>query len=154
MVAMVNQELVYLCQGYCWRFRGGYAVTRIKGRTVFMHNIVYLALWGFTASDGEEIDHIDRNRLNNLDSNLRRVSYSFNRANVGVRKNNTSGFKGVHSVLHHNRLSWEAQVMKDGRRIRKRFEFSEQGKIAAARFVNESYAANFPGVKIPNPEVV
>ena len=47
------------------------------------------------APDGVEVDHADRDGLNNRRSNLRLASRSQNMANIGKPKTNTSGFRGV-----------------------------------------------------------
>ena len=44
---------------------------------------------------GKEIDHIDRNKLNNTRGNLRYVNHSINMANLPLFKNNKSGIPGV-----------------------------------------------------------
>lgn len=44
----------------------------------------------------EEIDHINRNKLDNRKSNLRICNRSINMQNRGVNKNNTSGYKGIY----------------------------------------------------------
>lgn len=44
---------------------------------------------------GHEIDHIDRNRLNNRRSNLRICTHQQNRFNHNLQSNNTSGISGV-----------------------------------------------------------
>jgi len=41
------------------------------------------------------VDHIDKNKLNNLVENLRWVSSSENSRNRSMHKNNTTGYKGV-----------------------------------------------------------
>ena len=41
------------------------------------------------------VDHKDRNKNNNKIENLREANKSLNEANTGIRKNNTSGYKGV-----------------------------------------------------------
>jgi hypothetical protein len=74
--------------------RGHYAVTQdyTKGRqkTIYMHRLL------LNAPRGVEVDHIDRETLNNRRSNLRLASHSENKWNTAARKNNTSGYKGVH----------------------------------------------------------
>lgn len=57
----------------------------------------------------EQGDHADGNRLNNTRINLRKCSAIENLRNVGVRKCNTSGFKGV---------EWHKHAKKWGVRIR------------------------------------
>lgn len=42
-----------------------------------------------------ETDHVNHDKLDNRKSNLRVVTKSQNSFNVGIRKNNTSGYKGV-----------------------------------------------------------
>ena len=44
---------------------------------------------------GFEIDHIDGDKLNNLDSNLRFVTHAQNGKNLKLLKRNKSGYKGV-----------------------------------------------------------
>lgn len=57
-----------------------------------------------------QIDHINRNRLDNRLSNLRAVTSSENMKNCGMSKTNTSGIKGVR--FHMGK--WEAcQSMND-----------------------------------------
>jgi len=43
----------------------------------------------------QQIDHIDRNQMNNRFENLRDVSNSVNQHNTGVSRNNKSGIKGI-----------------------------------------------------------
>lgn len=91
---------------------GGYKQVRFMGRKSSYHRIVF---WLYYRYDPEAIDHIDRDKMNNHPLNLRGASVSENNRNVGVRKNNTSGFKGV--VWMSSVGKWSAKIMKD-RKIR------------------------------------
>lgn len=71
-----------------------------------------------------QIDHIDRNGLNNRRMNIRDGSGRINANNKGKQKNNTSGITGVYK----DEKSWSAQwVDKDGKRHRKRFSINAYG---------------------------
>lgn len=48
------------------------------------------------APNGLEWDHIDRDPLNCQKKNLRAVTHRINMINVGLRKDNTSGYRGIH----------------------------------------------------------
>ena len=61
---------------------------------------------------GQEIDHIDGNRLNNQKSNLRFATSSQNKMNRGARIDCKSGFKGV--SWHKQRNKWTARIMING----------------------------------------
>src|ERR1051325_6552 len=60
-----------------------------KYRTVLMHRLL------MNAKDGQEIDHIDNNGLNNQRANLRFSTREQNMRNRPPNKNNKSGYKGV-----------------------------------------------------------
>ena len=57
-------------------------------------------------SSKEIIDHIDRNGLNNSKKNLRIVDVSINNRNTKIRKDNTSGRKGVCEDQNRFRVFW------------------------------------------------
>lgn len=61
-----------------------------------------------------QIDHVDRDRLNNCDSNLRIATNRQNMANQGLKKSNTSGFKGV--SWHAQAGKWYAQIRINGKK--------------------------------------
>lgn len=80
----------------------------------------------------QEIDHIDRNRLNNQKSNLRLATSSQNKHNVGLRNDNTSGYKGV--CWHKNLSKWLASIYINGRHTHIGLY---KDKVEAAKAYNE-----------------
>ena len=81
----------------------------INNKPYLVHRVVYLHYYGVLP---KTIDHIDGNELNNKISNLRECTVSQNSYNEKIRKNNTSGIKGV-SWVKKTRL-WAAQIKVDG----------------------------------------
>lgn len=71
----------------------GYLQVGYKGRLYLVHRIIFKMVRGYWPS---QIDHIDRNKLNNRPSNLRPVDHRGNATNCSLGKNNTSGIAGVH----------------------------------------------------------
>lgn len=90
---------------WCFALRGdkktGYAVRRTSkedGRKLIpMHRLI------MNAPKGMEVDHINRNTLDNRRSNLRLVTRSENLMNRGLLKSNTSNVKGVSWHKHHQK---------------------------------------------------
>lgn len=108
-----------------------------KGKLTTMHR----ALMG--AKSGEYIDHINGNGLDNRKSNLR-VSKNLNGncQNCGMRRNNTSGYKGV--SLRTKSKKWVSQITaKDKRYILGDYDTAKEAAIAydmAAKLLHGEYA--------------
>lgn len=75
--------------------------------------IIHLS--GQTIPDKHNIDHKDRNKLNNLKDNLRIVTESQNQQNRELQSNNLSGWKGVSWHLYNQK--WQAQIGVNGKPI-------------------------------------
>jgi hypothetical protein len=60
------------------------------------------------------VDHINGNGLDNRRSNLRLCTNAENQHNARLRRDNTSGHKGVN--WNSRDAAWQAQVMVNGRR--------------------------------------
>lgn len=66
------------------------------GKTTYLHRVILARkLERDELLPHEQVDHINRNGLDNRRENLRLVTPSENQHNKGKYKNNTSGYKGV-----------------------------------------------------------
>lgn len=82
----------------------GYRLVCVNYQKYLAHRIIWKMISGKDAPFS--IDHIDGDRLNNRMSNLRAATQSQNGMNCKMRKNNTSGIKGVYWGLG----KWRAQI--------------------------------------------
>ena len=86
----------------------------------------------------ECVDHIDNNRTNNHISNLRWATNKENQQNSNMRKDNTSGIKGIY--FNKGRKKWRAQIKIDGIRIHiGYFDNLEDAKLARVNRANEAF---------------
>ena len=90
-----------------WINSYGYAVrqkriSNNKRKNIYIHHLVLPKIVGF------DIDHINRNKLDNTRLNLRYATRSQNILNMDVKNNNTSGFKGVSWSKQHQK--WRAFI--------------------------------------------
>lgn len=72
----------------------GYKFIRLNNKLYREHRLAWLYVYGEMPS--KEIDHIDGNPSNNSISNLRLSTSSQNKCNTKLRKDSTSGMKGLH----------------------------------------------------------
>ena len=91
--------------------KDGYVVVRFKGQTLYAHRVIYALMNGVFPDS--VIDHIDGNTRNNCITNLRLCSQAQNVRNQKLRKDNTTGAKGVYKKNHTRR--WQAQLMVNGK---------------------------------------
>lgn len=82
----------------------GYVVNKKVG---YLHRFIT------KCSDSDIIDHIDRNRLNNLHENLRLTTQHENSFNNSLHVHNKSGVTGVSYI--EDRGKWLSQIMYDGK---------------------------------------
>lgn len=95
-----------------WCYDGDYAARRYKGGVKAMH----LIMFDGEIPEGMQIDHINRDKLDNRRNNLRIVSRSVNQINK-VMKNNTSGYRGVLRDKRANKWTAVAALNKKKRII-------------------------------------
>ena len=139
--------LVSKCDhAYLMRWSWGYMRTRSNGeyarRTTrdrngkqpLMHDIVARRM----GLRGPQIDHCNGDKLDNRRSNLRAATTSQNKANEGLRRNNTSGFRGV--CWSKSACKWLAYITVKTNRIHLRYHVR---KVDAARAYNRAASRYF-----------
>lgn len=103
LFALIDDDDYPLVAGSTWhRNSHGYPTAKIGQKTKTLHRVL------LTASAGFEIDHINRNKLDNRRANLRFVTRSQNLANRVMK--NTKLYRGI---LHRNQRGkwyWHAQI--------------------------------------------
>lgn len=85
----------------------GYVATDGNGKSTKLHNLI------LNPKVTELIDHINRNKLDNRRSNLRKCTKQQNCFNQGLRCTNTSGFKGV--VFDKRRNAYYSRITHNGK---------------------------------------
>ena len=112
-VALVDDEDFDWLNQWKWCCSHDYANKAVrlsngKYSAITMHRLILLA------HKGQEVDHINGNRLDNRRVNLRFCSRTENQYNKKRQKNNTTGYKGVRK---HRDGKWEAKIRVNGERI-------------------------------------
>lgn len=135
-ICKVDDEDYDWLSKYTWSYKTrGYAMRcdRSRGdrfRNVQMHREI------LNAKPGTVVDHINGDTLDNRKSNLRVCTQSQNTQNSKRRRDNVSGYKGVHP----NGRNWAAQIKVNGTQIHLgTFKTKEE----AARVYNEAAALHF-----------
>ena len=149
-----DEDYEYISQ-WKWRaYKGGHSFyamrnsCRIKGQirtTVYMHRSIIKLI----AGDRKQVDHINRNGLDNRRSNLRICSNSENSRNARTRKG-TSKFKGVYWNQVAKR--WVARIVVDYKILClgsyvKEIEAAYAYDAAAVEHFGEFANLNFPEEK-------
>jgi hypothetical protein len=120
----------------------GRIYTRVNSQKYLSHRIIFLMFYGYLP---QFIDHIDGNPLNNRIDNLRPVTSAENNRNAKIRKNNTSGVKGV--CWYKAGQKWQVQLQVDGGRkffgYYSDIELAELVAIEARNKYHQNYARHF-----------
>ncbi len=93
----------------------GYLVCGFKGRTFYVHRLIWCLLSGKDLVPKVQIDHINHKRTDNRAVNLRAVDNIGNSFNKSKRKANTSGATGVY--WHKGAGKWMAFIKVNYKQI-------------------------------------
>lgn len=91
----------------------GYGQVQIDGKMYLTHRVIWL--WHTGSWPEHEIDHIDRDPMNNRIENLRSITRSENMQNTGLHRDNSSGYPGV--SFHKRTGKYEARIMVNNKQI-------------------------------------
>lgn len=106
-VIQISDEDYLFCSQYNWRLNlstGYIQGSNLDVHTKYLHKLIVFRVGVF---DFEEIDHKDRNKLNNQRDNLDPTTIKKNRANSSPRRSG-SGFKYIH--LDKRTMLWQVRI--------------------------------------------
>jgi hypothetical protein len=119
--AIIDAEDVSRVEDFKWHIQSkGYIASKEAG---LLHRLI------IGASNGQIVDHINRNKLDNRKVNLRIASRSTNVHNSKIPVTNTTGIKGV--CFHKQSGNWEASIIIN--KIKRREYFSEFSEAVKRR---------------------
>jgi len=123
-VTQVSPEDYSFLSGFKWcvmkssgrRKDACYCAVRKAGQTTeYMHRAILARMLGRELVATEQVDHIDRDPLNNRRENLRLATAGENMRNLLKHTDNTSGFKGV--SFRTDRGKWLAKIAVNRKQI-------------------------------------
>lgn len=131
-----DKEDYDLIKKYTWYIgKNGYvsSTTEKHSRITYLHRLV------MNAPYGKYIDHINHNPLDNRKENLRIVTNGQNLMNASIRKNNTSGIRGVNKQNN----KWRARIQIDGNCIELGNFYNKEDAIKARKDAEEKYFGEY-----------
>lgn len=102
-----------------WHYhKNGYAIIQKSFKNIhgtWCVNVIRMHRIILNAQDGQFVDHFNGDKLDNRKTNIRICTGIENRRNVGIRKNNKSGYKGVFFWKARNKFT--AQIWFENKKI-------------------------------------
>lgn len=109
-VAIVDDVDFDRVQSYGWYFSGRYVMARSNMKIIYLHKVI------LNAPKGQQVDHANRDTLDNRRSNLRFCTGSQNSANSSSRRG-VSGFRGVFRSPKNKLNPWTTCIQVQNRRM-------------------------------------
>ena len=131
--ALCSEKDYEKLKGYTWRYKKGYIATNIEGRYMTMHKMVL-----GTSNDGLKIDHINGDKHDNRQENLRFATSSQNGQNRPKQEDASSKLYGVKFNKNAKKFETWVTVEKD-RHYLGLFE----NEVEAAEIVDTYVVQNF-----------
>lgn len=92
----------------------GYLVIRIAGRGVLAHRLAWLYMYGMWPE--KQIDHINRDKLDNRIANLRDVEQTANQHNRCVARADNKSGRWLGVSFQQRSAKWVAQIQTESKR--------------------------------------
>lgn len=140
----IDIEDIERVKDYKWHYANKlkYVEAKVDGKNVLLHRLI------MRAPSGKEVDHINRDSLDNRKKNLRICSRAENAKNIGLGIKNTSGHSGISWHKRHNK--WMASIQVDNNVIYlgyfRDFDDAKKIRIEAEKKYYGKFAPNQGGV--------
>lgn len=118
-----------------------YWTINFAGRTYKRANLIWFYTHRRWPRKGKEVDHHNRDSLDDRPVNLRLATRAQNNANRSVFKNNKCGCKGVHFIARKKKPRWRAMISIGG----KNKSLGHFDSLEAAKFSYEQAARKVYG---------
>lgn len=132
---LFDADIFTYLQSMRWHFNGpGYAMTCISGKTYFLHRLI------MQAKNGEIVDHINGNILDNRKVNLRICNATQSTWNTSKKGGSLSPFKGVSFYDIENGRPWRSRITIN-KKTRQLGRFSTE--LGAAKAYDDAAKTHF-----------